>query len=69
MMPHKHGITQRMSRKANCWDSAVAESFFGIMKTELAYHERCDGHHDTLHSVFEYIEAFYNRERRHSAIL
>jgi hypothetical protein len=62
-----HGV-RSMSRKGNCWDNAVAESFFGIMKTELVYHERYDGHEDTLHSIFEYIEAFYNRERRHSAL-
>jgi transposase InsO family protein len=59
---------QSMSRKGDCWDNAVAESFFGIMKTELVYHESYDGHQDTLHSIFEYIEAFYNRERRHSAL-
>ena len=64
----EHGFIQSMSRKADCWDNAVAESFFGIMKTELVYHEKYDGHQDTLHSVFEYIEAFYNRERRHSAV-
>jgi len=64
----EHGFIQSMSRKADCWDNAVAESFFGIMKTELVYHEKYDGHEDTLHSVFEYIEAFYNQERRHSAL-
>lgn len=64
----EHGFIQSMSRKADCWDNAVAESFFGIMKTELVYHEKYDGHQDTLNSVFEYIEAFYNRERRHSAV-
>jgi putative transposase len=64
----EHGFLQSMSRKADCWDNAVAESFFGMMKTELVYHEKLDGHQDTLYSVFEYIEAFYNRERRHSAV-
>jgi transposase InsO family protein len=44
-----------MSRKGDCWDNAVAESFFGIMKTELVYHERYAAHQDTLHSIFEYI--------------
>lgn len=63
-----HGFIQSMSRKGDCWDNAVAESFFGIMKTELVYHEKYEGHHDTLHSIFEYIEAFYNRQRRHSAL-
>jgi transposase InsO family protein len=64
----KHHIVQSMSRKGDCWDNAVAESFFGIMKTELVYHEQYGGHQDTLHSIFEYIEAFYNRERRHSTL-
>ena len=64
----EHGFIQSMSRKGNCWDNAVAESFFGIMKTELVYHEKYEGHQDTLHSIFEYIEAFYNRERRHSTL-
>ncbi len=64
----RHGFIQSMSRKGNCWDNAVAESFFGIMKTELVYHEKYEGHQDTLHSIFEYIEAFYNRERSHSTL-
>jgi len=64
----KHGFVQSMSRKGDCWDNAVAESFFGVMKTELIYHEQYRDHQDTLHSIFEYIEAFYNRERRHSTL-
>jgi putative transposase len=64
----KHKFIQSMSRKGDCWDNAVAESFFGIMKTELVYHERYEGHQDTLHSIFEYIEVFYNRQRRHSTL-
>ena len=63
-----HGFVQSMSRKGDCWDNAVAESFFAIMKTELVYHERYEGHQDTLHSIFEYIEVFYNRERKHSTL-
>jgi putative transposase len=65
---NKHEFIQSMSRKGDCWDNAVAESFFGIMKTELVYHERYEGHQDTLHSIFEYIEVFYNRQRRHSTL-
>lgn len=65
---NKHSFIQSMSRRGNCWDNAVAESFFSVMKTELIYHERYNGHQDTLHSVFEYIEIFYNRERRHSTL-
>jgi len=64
----QHEFIQSMSRKGDCWDNAVAESFFGIMKTELVYHERYEGHQDTLHSIFEYIEVFYNRQRRHSTL-
>jgi transposase InsO family protein len=65
---NKHKCIQSMSRKGDCWDNAVAESFFGTMKTELVYHERYEGHQDTLQSIFEYIEVFYNRQRRHSTL-
>jgi len=64
----KHEFIKSMSRKGYCWDSAVAESFFAIMKCELVYHERYEDHQDTLHSIFEYIEVFYNRQRRHSTL-
>ncbi len=64
----KHEFVQSMSRKGDCWDNAVAESFFAIMKTELVYHERYEGHQDTLDSIFEYIEVFYNRQRKHSTL-
>ena len=65
---NKHEFIQSMSRKGDCWDNAVAESFLGIMKTELTYHQRYEGHQDTFHSIFEYIEVFYNRQRRHSTL-
>ncbi len=64
----KHEFIQSMSRKGDCWDNAVAESFFGIMKCELVYHECYEDHQDTLHSIFEYIEVFYNRQRSHSTL-
>jgi transposase InsO family protein len=63
-----HGLVQSMSRIGDCWDNAVAESFFAIMKCELVYHESYEDHQDTLHSIFEYIEVFYNRQRRHSTL-
>jgi transposase InsO family protein len=63
-----HEFIQSMSRKGDCWDNAVAESFFSILKTELVYHERYEDHQDALHSIFEYIEVFYNRQRRHSTL-
>ena len=63
-----HGFIQSMSRKGDCWDNAVAESFFGIIKSELIHHERFNGPQDTLKAIFEYIEVFYNRKRKHSTL-
>ena len=63
-----HELIQSMSRKGDCWDNAVAESFFATIKCELVYHERYEDHQDTLHSIFEYIEVFYNRKRIHSTL-
>lgn len=65
---NKHGFVQSMSRKGNCWDNAVAESFFGILKSELIRHERYKGPQDTLRALFEYIEVYYNRKRKHSTL-
>jgi putative transposase len=56
-----------MSRKGDCWDNAPMESFFGTLKQELVYHERFVTRDDAKAKVFEYIEVFYNRQRRHSA--
>jgi putative transposase len=63
----QHGMQPSMSRKGNCWDNAVAESFFHTLKTELIYVEDFDTHEQTRTAVFEYIEVFYNRQRCHSA--
>ena len=63
----KHGIVQSMSRKGNCWDNAVAESFFHSLKTELIYHEIFETRAQANQAIFEYIEVFYNRQRMHSA--
>ena len=60
------GVTLSMSRKGNCWDNAVAESFFGTLKTEHVNHESYNNIHETRMSLFQYIEGFYNRRRRHS---
>jgi putative transposase len=65
---NKHGFVQSMSRKGDCWDNAVAESFFGIIKSELINHERFKGPQDTLRAIFEYIEIYYNRKRKHSTL-
>jgi putative transposase len=63
----QHGIQPSMSRKGNCWDNAVAESFFHTLKTELTYLEDFDTREQAQTVVFEYIEVFYNRQRCHSA--
>ena len=63
----QHGIQPSMSRKGNCWDNAVAESFFHTLKTELIYVEDFNTHEQAKTAVFEYIEVFYNRQRCHSA--
>jgi putative transposase len=64
----RHGFVQSMSRKGDCWDNAVAESFFHLLKTELVYHCRWLNHKAAHRSLFEYIEIFYNRERSHSTL-
>ena len=63
-----NGIECSMSRKGNCWDNAVAESFFHTLKTELVHHEDYRSRAEAKASIFEYIEVFYNRQRRHSHI-
>jgi transposase InsO family protein len=63
----QHGIVQSMSRKGDCWDNAVSESFFHTLKTELVNHESYQTREKAKQSVFEYIEVFYNRERLHSS--
>ena len=64
----RHGIVSSMSRKGNCWDNAVAESFFASLKTELVYQSRWRTRAEARSAIFEYIELFYNRQRRHSAL-
>ena len=55
-----------MSRKGNCWDNAVAESFFGTIKAELIYQHKFRTMEEAKDAIFEYIEVFYNRIRMHS---
>lgn len=62
-----YGIKQSMSRKGNCWDNAVSESFFHTIKTELIHHKKFSTRADAKKAIFEYIEVFYNRKRLHSA--
>jgi putative transposase len=64
----EHQIEPSMSRKGNCWDNAVVESFFSTLKRELTHHESYAGHDEARRSLFEYIEVFYNRRRRHSTL-
>jgi len=63
-----YGITQSMSRSGNCYDNAYMESFFGTLKTELVHGERYRTRMEARLSIFEYVEVFYNRQRRHSAL-
>lgn len=58
---------QSMSRKGNCWDNAVSESFFSNLKRELVHHERFVTRQEAMAQLFDYIEVFYNRSRIHSA--
>jgi putative transposase len=64
----EHGITCSMSGVAQCWDNAPVESFFASRKRELVHHERYTSRAQAKASIFEYIEAFYNRVRRHSSL-
>ncbi len=61
-------VERSMSRKGNCWDNAVAESFFKTIKTELIYQTRYESKENAAISIFEWIETWYNRNRRHSAL-
>lgn len=64
----KLGIRVSMSRKGNCWDNAVAESFFATLKMELVRHRRWSNAAELRTALFEYIEVFYNRRRLHSSL-
>ena len=64
----QHGILPSMSRKGDCWDNAVAESFFSTLKVELKSDRLWATRSEARLEIFEYIEAWYNRERRHSRL-
>lgn len=64
----KNGFACSMSRTGNCYDNAVMESFWGTLKTELVYQEKYKTRQQARQSIFEYIEVFYNRKRRHSSL-
>jgi transposase InsO family protein len=64
----QHGITCSMSRKGDCWDNAVAESFFATLKTELVHDAHWKTRDEARTAIFHYLEVFYNRRRLHSTI-
>ncbi len=64
----EEGIECSMSRRGNCWDNAAMESFFASLKKELVHDEDYATREEAKASIFEYIEAFYNRVRRHSSL-
>ncbi len=63
-----YGIACSMSRKGNCYDNAVVESFFGTLKTELVHHQDYQSRAEAKADLFEYLEVWYNRRRRHSSL-
>ena len=64
----KNKIVPSMSRRANCWDNAVAESFFKTLKAEMVYHRKFLDQQSAKLQIFGYIEGFYNTKRIHSAL-
>lgn len=64
----EHGIARSMSRPGNCYDNAMTESFFGTLKTELVHRTRYRTRTQARSSIFQWIECWYNRRRRHSSL-
>jgi putative transposase len=65
---HAHGITQSMSSTGNCYDNAMAESFFATLKKGHVFSVRFQTREEARRRIFEYLEVFYNRVRRHSSL-
>jgi putative transposase len=63
-----HGLRPSMSRRGNCYDNAVAESFFSTLKNELVHHRDFHTRDEARTAIFDYIEVFYNRQRRHQTL-
>ncbi len=63
-----YGMIASMSRKGNCWDNAPMESFFNSLKNERVFHEDYLTREQAKRDLFDYLEVFYNRRRRHSAL-
>lgn len=68
LLKNSPSVLQSMSRKGNCWDNAVAESFFKTLKSELVYQQEFTTTEAAKRSIFEYVEIWYNRQRRHSVL-
>jgi putative transposase len=64
----QHGVVASMSRRANCYDNATMEAFWSTLKNELVHRRRFANRTEARIALFDYIEAFYNRSRRHSAL-
>ena len=64
----RHRIIASMSRRGNCYDNALAESFFSSLKNELVHHSTFRTRHEARTAIFESIEVFYSRQRRHQAL-
>jgi putative transposase len=64
----RHGVRQSVSREGDCWDNAPMESFFGSLKTELVHRTDFPTREAARRAIFEHLEAFYNRRRRHSGL-
>lgn len=64
----KHGVRLSVGRRGQCWDNAVAESFFATLKTELIHRQSWPTHKAAHQATFEYIEGWYNTRRRHSSL-
>ena len=63
-----YGMLASMSRKGNCWDNATSESFFNSLKNERVHGSRYETRNEARADLFDYVEVFYNRSRRHSAL-
>lgn len=62
------GLVPSMSRRGNCYENASMESFWSTLKLELVYRSRFATHHQPQSAIFDFIEAFYNRQRRHTSL-
>ena len=65
---HAYDMRASMSRRGNCYDNAPVESFWGTLKTELVHHRRYETREDAIREISEYIDIFYNRQRRQARL-